>query len=47
MRILHYCFSTLELDVVYIHCLIKNIKSENVAKRCNFNFEGIATFGQE
>lgn len=44
MRLLSYCFDILELDVVYLHCLISNKKSENVAIRCKFNYEGIAKY---
>jgi len=37
----------MQLDVLYIHCLILNSKSENVALRCGFHYEGLARYGKE
>ncbi len=39
-----YAFNNLELGLLIIHCLVTNVKSENVAIRCKFNYEGIAKY---
>lgn len=37
-NVIKYAFDELNLNKIFLHCDVENIKSENIAKRLNFSF---------